>query len=59
MDAKLQAVLDKKKDELDERAAEFKKSTLARIAASAEKNPRREVARVRLARDGRSSGLRL
>jgi len=58
-DALFQAKLDKKKEELDERDAAFKKSTLARILKSAAKNPRREVARVRVERGGRTSGLRL
>lgn len=59
VDAKLQERLDAKKEELNERASEFKKSTLARISAAAAKNPRRDVARVRVAREERSSGLRL
>ncbi len=58
-DARFQALLDKKREDLDARDAALKKSILEGIAASAEKNPRRDVARVSVSRSERSSGLRL
>ena len=58
VDAKFQAQLDKKQEELDERESAFKKSTLARIVKASAKTPRRDVARVRVPRSERQSGLR-
>ncbi len=58
-DARFQAIMDKKREELNAREAEIKKKTLAEIERGADPNPRRSAPQVRVERDQRQSGLRL
>ncbi len=58
VDAELQARLTERERKLAKRTKAERKATLQGITRAAEKNPRRDVEKVRVEREKRSSGLR-